>query len=278
MEYNYLVINDNDALREIFCEALQGDAEVLSARDGQEALALLDDQHVDMVICDVNMPVMNGIEFCKQALEKDRNFASRVIMITGDSSNEITEFCRYYGITLLDLPVTITTLRTTVKALLGKNRSRRQIKQAGSVFEAKRKTFPEGGLPAEIRTSWSVGARNTAAKLDRERRLFKRKPFLHHVSISKVPIKAEQVITGSILEISLRGIRFTIPKETVLSISADQTNSEFSLSFTLPGNMLPIIVKCLPKWVNETPAEVQIGAVFEDIVFPFRKALEEYLN
>jgi len=41
MKYKYLVINNYKALRELFCDIFQNDAEVLSGKNGQEALDLM---------------------------------------------------------------------------------------------------------------------------------------------------------------------------------------------------------------------------------------------
>lgn len=68
MTKTILVVDDSASLRSVVKMALSGAGyAVIEAADGQAALALLDGRTVNMTICDVNMPVMNGIEFVKAA-------------------------------------------------------------------------------------------------------------------------------------------------------------------------------------------------------------------
>lgn len=55
--------------------------QILTALNGEEGLKILDDQQVDLIISDLKMPEMNGIEFFKRA--KDKNPVPLRIMLTG---------------------------------------------------------------------------------------------------------------------------------------------------------------------------------------------------
>ena len=58
-----LVIEDNAELRDYLRLALRSEGyEVLTARNGKEALALIDGQRLDAVVTDLFMPEMDGIE------------------------------------------------------------------------------------------------------------------------------------------------------------------------------------------------------------------------
>jgi two-component system chemotaxis response regulator CheY len=58
---------------------------ILEAGDGQAALALLDGRHINMIVCDVNMPVMNGIEFVKAAKALAAYKFTPILMLTTES-------------------------------------------------------------------------------------------------------------------------------------------------------------------------------------------------
>ncbi|HYI16881.1 MAG TPA: response regulator [Thermomicrobiales bacterium] len=62
-----LVVDDDSVIRELLVEVLEGesDHEVIVAANGQAALDQLDQHEVDAVVCDVNMPVMDGFEFVR---------------------------------------------------------------------------------------------------------------------------------------------------------------------------------------------------------------------
>jgi two-component system chemotaxis response regulator CheY len=58
---------------------------VIEAGDGKAALALLDGRQINMAICDVNMPVMNGIEFVKAAKALSAYKFRPILMLTTES-------------------------------------------------------------------------------------------------------------------------------------------------------------------------------------------------
>jgi DNA-binding response OmpR family regulator/nitrogen-specific signal transduction histidine kinase len=59
-----LVAEDNVELRVYLVAELQAEFTVIEAKDGQEGLALSLEKNPDLIISDIMMPVMNGIEFC----------------------------------------------------------------------------------------------------------------------------------------------------------------------------------------------------------------------
>lgn len=58
-----------------------GFSPVLSAANGQEALAVLAEHHIDIMVTDIQMPFMNGIELIKEV--KKRGFRMKIIVISG---------------------------------------------------------------------------------------------------------------------------------------------------------------------------------------------------
>ena len=87
MAQTVLVIDDSASLRQVVCMALKGAGyEVLQAGDGREALALLDGRKIGMVVCDVNMPNMNGIEFLKAAKQLPAYKFLPILMLTTETA------------------------------------------------------------------------------------------------------------------------------------------------------------------------------------------------
>lgn len=67
-----LVVDDDPVIRELLAEVLQDESDhsVIVAANGQDALNVLHAEPVDAIVCDVNMPVMDGVELV-QAVRAD---------------------------------------------------------------------------------------------------------------------------------------------------------------------------------------------------------------
>ena len=79
-----LVVDDSDDLRNVFCRLLaRAGFEVLSAKTGQECLRIVTDQQPDLVLLDVVLPDMSGIEVCKQIKCGARGNGTLVLSISG---------------------------------------------------------------------------------------------------------------------------------------------------------------------------------------------------
>ena len=81
-----LVVDDSSSMRRLTKLALNGAGHtVLEAADGKAALEYLDGRAISMVICDVNMPNMNGIEFVQAARAMAPYRFLPILMLTTES-------------------------------------------------------------------------------------------------------------------------------------------------------------------------------------------------
>lgn len=83
-----MVVDDNESLRRFTAMliAKQG-FEVIEKEDGQQALDALDKANVDLILMDIEMPVMNGVEASRRIRESNKAYSSvPIIAHTGDSS------------------------------------------------------------------------------------------------------------------------------------------------------------------------------------------------
>jgi CheY-like chemotaxis protein len=97
---NILLVDDNtcilDALALYFAMTAR-DCAILKARNGKEAADILQNGAVDLVLTDINMPVMDGYELI--ALRNRLFPRVPLIAMTGDSSPEVMEQLNALGIT-----------------------------------------------------------------------------------------------------------------------------------------------------------------------------------
>jgi CheY-like chemotaxis protein len=95
-ESTVLIVDDEPMLLEIFGEWLQEEnCRVLTAGDGAAALQILQSHHVDIIVSDVRMPVMDGILLLKNLTTlsgvSNSNHPPKMILITGFTDLEARE-------------------------------------------------------------------------------------------------------------------------------------------------------------------------------------------
>jgi len=85
-----LIVDDSSVMRKIVERSLRQAgieiAQVFEAGNGLEALAVLNERKVNLVLCDINMPAMDGLEFVKQLSKVENAKGVPVVMITTEGS------------------------------------------------------------------------------------------------------------------------------------------------------------------------------------------------
>lgn len=102
-----LVVEDDPNHRKLARQVLEDSGhEVLSAADGEEALALLAIRDFDVVVLDMRMPGMDGREFIRRVRSSKREFSDiPIIVMTGYGISQHRELFQRYDIRdFLDKP------------------------------------------------------------------------------------------------------------------------------------------------------------------------------
>lgn len=93
-----MVVDDSLSVRTVAGIALRGAGySVIDAGNGQEALAKLGGQRVNLIISDVNMPVMDGITFLKEIKRHPTSKFTPVIMLTTETGADKKQAGREAG-------------------------------------------------------------------------------------------------------------------------------------------------------------------------------------
>ncbi len=96
-----LIVDDSNTMRKIVSRSLRQAGidfdQILEAGDGQEALDVLAANKVDVVLSDINMPNMTGLEFLKAKSEDDAIKEIPVIMISTETGADIIDEAKSYG-------------------------------------------------------------------------------------------------------------------------------------------------------------------------------------
>ncbi|NTS76168.1 SpoIIE family protein phosphatase [Catenovulum sp. SM1970] len=101
-----LLVDDDLTIRTLYKAYLSPDFEVVEASDGEQALILLKQKQVNLVIADINMPVMNGVELL-QAINQDQAISAvPFIFVTGSDDENTLNQADYLGIdSMLHKPI-----------------------------------------------------------------------------------------------------------------------------------------------------------------------------
>jgi two-component system chemotaxis response regulator CheY len=95
-----LIVDDSVTMREMVAFTLKGAGfEVVQGANGQEGLAKLDQHPVEIVITDLNMPIMDGITFIKQVRTRAKFKFMPILMLTTESQPAMVQAGKAAGAT-----------------------------------------------------------------------------------------------------------------------------------------------------------------------------------
>lgn len=116
--FQIMVVEDDKSTAKLMRAVLTHNGyKVFQAMNGQEALKMLDSQHIDLIVLDVMMPVMDGYEFTEQLRQCGNN--TPILMVTAKQLPE--EKCRGFLVGTDDYmvkPVNEEEMLLRIKALL----------------------------------------------------------------------------------------------------------------------------------------------------------------
>jgi CheY-like chemotaxis protein len=112
-----LVVDDESDMTELIALFLdEEDMDILTAGDGVEALNIALEEHPRLVLTDIMMPRMSGVELCRKLHEDPSTRGTVVLLMTAGGQIELGE-CNAVG--LIRKPFDLRTLSETVHRYLG---------------------------------------------------------------------------------------------------------------------------------------------------------------
>ena len=117
----FLVVDDSKTMRMIVKRTLRqagyGDHDVVEAVNGKDALDKVAAEHPDLILCDWNMPEMNGLEFL-QALKSDGD-TTKFGFVTSEGTPEMVQTATDNGaLFLISKPFTADTFKEKLEPVL----------------------------------------------------------------------------------------------------------------------------------------------------------------
>lgn len=136
--HTLLLVEDNEELLQLMVKLLQREYNVFTAMNGKEAIVVLDNEDIDLIVSDVMMPEMDGIEFCRYVKGKLEISHIPVILLTAKTKEEDRAEAYEVGAdAFISKPFNLSVLHARIRNLLKyKERMARDFKNQ-LVFEAK---------------------------------------------------------------------------------------------------------------------------------------------
>jgi len=123
MSVNVLVVDDSGVMRSMIIKTIRLSGlqlgEIHQAANGREGLDALQQNWIDLVIADINMPVMNGEDMIDRMIEHPEFKDIPVVVISTEGSKTRVERLENKGARFIHKPFTPEIIRDTVKDFLG---------------------------------------------------------------------------------------------------------------------------------------------------------------
>jgi len=88
-----LIADDDVHIRELITLFLRNEGfEIVEASDGAQALAIVENDQIDLVILDIMMPELDGWELCKEIRRLDSNIPLLMVTVKGESGQKVKGF------------------------------------------------------------------------------------------------------------------------------------------------------------------------------------------
>ncbi|MBW1729242.1 MAG: response regulator [Deltaproteobacteria bacterium] len=123
MAYNILIVDDSTPMRAVIKKIVKASGfnvgQFFEAANGREALDILNQEWLDLVLTDYNMPDMNGLELVEEMNKDDHLKSIPAVMITTEGSRErVEEFMAKGVIEYIKKPFTPEQIKQQIKQKL----------------------------------------------------------------------------------------------------------------------------------------------------------------
>ena len=99
MAKKILIVDDAALIRSVAQKAaIEAGYDVVTATNGQEGLDTLESGLADIIFCDVNMPVMGGLDMVARVKQNDKFKFIPIVMLTTESNPELKERGKSLGV------------------------------------------------------------------------------------------------------------------------------------------------------------------------------------
>lgn len=146
-----LVVDDNADVREYVAHLLGGEYDVRQAADGKEGLGMALKTVPDLIVCDVKMPVMDGLEMCRRVKAETATSHVPVILLTSNAQeNQRAEGYDCGADAYITKPFSSKVLLSRVRNLLENRKRLKYVYASGADDKARDEADPDSRFMADF--------------------------------------------------------------------------------------------------------------------------------
>ncbi|KAA6340074.1 Sensor histidine kinase TodS [termite gut metagenome] len=245
--HTVLVIEDNEDLLHLMVKLLEREYHVLTAGNGKDGVTIIENEDVNLIVSDIMMPEMDGIEFCKYIKNKFEYSHIPVILLTAKNEEEDRAMAYESGADgFISKPFNLTVLHARIRNLLkSKERTARDFKNQ-LTFEIKELNYTSIDEEFISQAVDCVNRHLSDPNFDQPR-------FIEEMSTSKSTLyKKLKSLTGLNTSAFIRNIRL----KTACKIMEEKQNIRISdLAYAVGFNDPKYFSLCFKKEFNMLPSE-----------------------
>lgn len=115
-----MIVDDVEGVRRMLIYALEDDYNVTQASNGLEAVALAETEHPDVIVMDLDMPVMDGVEATRRIKANPLLSSIKVLAVSGQNNSEKSRLIKDSCDAFIEKPFQVSELVETVRRLVVK--------------------------------------------------------------------------------------------------------------------------------------------------------------
>ena len=265
-----LIVDDNADIRALLRTILQEQYEVSEAADGQQGLRLVSEMVPDLIVSDVMMPVMNGLEFCQRVKSTAASSHIPVILLTARAmSKHQIEGYESGADAYITKPFEASVLKARINNLL---HSRQQLRDLFTTPNAPSEGDTDTRLPQEEKAETSTDSKQSSTAVLPQREdafLTQLRTYIEdHMNNSELSVediaadmafsrvqlyRKVKALTGQSPVELLRKARLVRAHQLLETTSMNVSEVAYTVGFSAPS----YFTKCYKEEYGQNPTEVR---------------------
>ncbi|MDR0687752.1 MAG: response regulator, partial [Prevotellaceae bacterium] len=246
-----LTVEDNKDMRSYICSILCDHYNVLEAANGAEALAVLSVSSVDFIVCDLMMPVMDGMELLRKVKENFLISHIPFLMLTAKTGQQARiDSYRTGADGYLLKPFSEELLLARVTGILG-NRRRLQQQFAGNMKVETLQMEEESGDKKFVNKALEVIRGNY------KNSYYEAADFVAAMGVSKSLLnKKMQHLVGQSINQFIRSYRLNVAHDLIIKNRATRSMNISEIAYEVGFNDPKYFTRCFTKRFNISPSSL----------------------